>query len=368
MQQPVFYMPVPNQREEEHDSGAGICLGIFFALVIVSAGLFCVANLNFDEIQNLLKDQVSLFQDQGEIREAFNDFVDKYGKEYISSKEKERRYEIFAENYRKILRHNQYEEDYTLGVNKFTDMTSEEFKQSLGTYHKKSSKSAKKIRFVDPDPNIDWDKKGFVAPVKDQGQCGSCWAFSAIGAVESVIAIKNGTSGNVTQFSEQDLVDCSTSYGNEGCDGGLMDYAFQYIMDKGIALEKDYPYHAIDEKCKKRNRTNKIAGFTDVPANDSDQLLIALNIEPVSVAVEADEDAWQSYTGGIVTKHCGTDLDHGVLLVGSGHDSGKNLDYWRIKNSWGSDWGESGFIRLKRAKGKGPGLCGITLAASYPTL
>ena len=367
MQQPVFYMPVPNRREEESDSGAGVCIAIFFGLIIVSAGLFCVANFDFSVLQKLAKDPTSLFQDQGEIREAFNDFVDKYGKEYASKKETEKRYQIFAENYRIIQDNNENNDDYTLGVNQFTDMSREEFKEFLGSFTPRKSKNVKKLRNFDADPNIDWDAKGYVAPVKNQGQCGSCWAFSAIGAVESLHAIKAQTPNDVTQYAEQELVDCSGSYGNEGCNGGWMDYAFEYIRDKGISLESEYPYHARDQKCQKKSSSFKLAGYTDVPENDSDQLLNALNIEPVSVAVEADEAAWQSYTGGIVTKNCGTDLDHGVLLVGSGHDSTKNLDFWRIKNSWGTSWGEKGFIRLLRKPGKGPGMCGIAMVASYPT-
>ena len=367
MQQPVFYMPVQNRREHESDNGAGVCIAIFFSLVIVSAGLFCVVNVDLSSLPKLIKNQASLFQDHGEIRDAFNDFIEKYGKEYANEKESEKRYQIFAENYRIIQDNNENNEDYTLGVNQFTDLSREEFKKFLGRYSPKKIKNIKKLRNNDPDPNINWDENGYVTAVKDQGQCGSCWAFSAIAAVESLHGIKTQTPGNLTRYSEQELVDCSGSYGNEGCDGGDMDPAFEYIRDKGISLESEYPYHARDQKCQKKSSSYKLTGYVDVLENDSDQLLIALNIEPISVGVEADQAAWQSYTGGIVTRNCGTDLDHGVLLVGSGHDSGKNLDFWRLKNSWGTSWGEKGFIRLVRKAGKGPGICGIAMDPSYPT-
>ena len=146
-----------------------------------------------------------------------------------------------------------------------------------------------------------------------------------------------------------------------------MDPAFEYIRDKGISLESEYPYRGRDQKCQKKSSSFKLEGYVDVPQNDSNQLLIALNIQPISVAVEADQISWQLYMGGIVTWDCGTNLDHGVLLVGSGHDKDKNLDFWRIKNSWGYGWGEDGYIRLVRKAEKGPGICGIAMDPSYPT-
>jgi cathepsin L len=168
------------------------------------------------------------------------------------------------------------------------------------------------------------------------------------------------------KLSEQQLVDCSGSYGNLGCNGGLMDNAFKYTQKYGIESEANYGYKAVDGSCK-YNASKvvfKNSGFVDVPARNLDQLAAAVNLQPVSVAVDAE--SWQFYSSGIYSANCGTSLDHGVLLVGYGSESGK--DYWIVRNSWGTSWGENGYIRLKKTSGKGTGECGIALSASYPTL
>jgi len=214
--------------------------------------------------------------------------------------------------------------------------------------------------------SVDWTTKGAVTAVKNQGQCGSCWAFSTTGSVEGVNAV-NGK--GLISLSEQQLVDCSGSYGNMGCNGGLMDYAFQYIIATGgLCTEAAYPYTAADGTCKSScTRTTKIAAFTDV-AHDSDiALATAVAQQPVSVAIEADQSSFQFYSGGILTAACGTALDHGVLAVGYGAQ-GSTL-YWKVKNSWGASWGESGYIRLARGSqyNGGAGQCGIYSEPSYPT-
>ena len=369
MPNPVFYFPIPNRRDHSSNCGSGICVGIFLILLVTSISLYCLTNFDFSSLEELVNKHTILFQEQGEIREAFNAFVEKFGKEYASKKEYEKRYKIFSDNYKFIQNHNQHNQDFTLGINRFTDMTREEFKKFAGKSKVSSIPNLKEAEMINSiaDPIIDWDTKGYVSPVKYQDLCGSCWAFSAIGAVESLHAIKTGSVHNVMQYSEQELVDCSDNYGDMGCDGGFMTYAFHYIKDKGISKESEYPYEGRDDTCRKKSNSFQINGYVTVPANNNDQLLAALNIEPVSVTVEADEWTWQMYDGGIVTKDCGTDINHGVLLVGSGHDNTKNLDFWRIKNSWGTDWGENGYIRLKRQSGMGPGICGVAIATFYHT-
>jgi KDEL-tailed cysteine endopeptidase len=174
--------------------------------------------------------------------------------------------------------------------------------------------------------------------------------------------------GTLPSLSEQQLVDCSGPEGNQGCNGGLMDQAFQYIIDnKGITSEAAYPYTAQDGTCKKNvTPVATITGFTDVPASSEAALETAIVQQPVSVAVEADQDCFQFYSGGVMTASCGTNLDHGVLAVGYGTDSGS--DYYKVKNSWGASWGEKGYIRLGRGSKFNPsGQCGIQLMASYPT-
>jgi len=168
---------------------------------------------------------------------------------------------------------------------------------------------------------------------------------------------------NLVSLSEQQLVDCSTAQGNQGCNGGLMDYAFQWIIsNKGITSEASYPYTATGPNACQTGKTvyATITGFTDVPAGDENELQKAVNKQPVSIAIEADQEAFQLYSGGVLTAACGTNLDHGVLAVGWGTDAGTK--YWIVKNSWGATWGEAGYIRLER----GINQCGLSNAASYP--
>lgn len=195
--------------------------------------------------------------------------------------------------------------------------------------------------------DINWVDKGAVSGVKNQAQCGSCWAFSATGAMESLEWL---ASQSITLLSEQQLVDCSGSYGNHGCSGGLMDNAFKYVRDKGITSEDEYPYTARQGTCKKDSGDFKVSGFTDI--RNCNDLASALAGRPVSVAVDASN--WSAYRSGVFS-NCRTSLNHGVLLAGS------TDQYWLVKNSWGGSWGEKGYIRLARGN-----TCGICNMASYP--
>jgi KDEL-tailed cysteine endopeptidase len=227
------------------------------------------------------------------------------------------------------------------------------------------------FRYADvrPPKEIDWRTKEAVAPVKNQLLCGSCWAFSTTGSVEGINAI---VTGELVSLSEQMLIDCDTSR-DHGCHGGLMDYAYQFIIDNGgIDTEEDYPYTnpAAEGQCD-INRSGRhvvtIDGYEDIPANDEVSLLKAVAKQPVSVAIEADQRAFQLYAGGVFDEACGTALNHGVLVVGYGVAMNKTheVPYWIVKNSWGPQWGDHGYIRLRRQVGE-EGQCGIAMQASFP--
>lgn len=298
-----------------------------------------------------------------EPREDFSRFLTKYNKVYDPI-ENEHRFNVFSNNLEIINKHNiNTDHTWKMEVNSFTDISKEEFNVLYKTYTKQDRiDSIPRTNFTYsleslPD-SFDWTVLGAVTPVKNQQQCGSCWAFSTTGSTEGALFLKNG---KLLSLSEQQLVDCSKPQGNQGCSGGIMSQGFNYIEQNGICLENDYPYTAADGTCKKSCKSvTKVSSFVDVPANNEVTLQNALHINPVSVAVEADQ--WQFYSSGVLTTACGNNLDHGVLLVGWGVLN--NVSYWKVKNSWGPEWGADGYILLQR----GIGQCGIAMEPSYPVI
>jgi cathepsin L len=302
----------------------------------------------------------------------FLQFQNRFQKKYESVEELVKRFDVFVENMRSIVHHNSdRSQNYTLGMNQFTDLTPAEFKETyvsglLQNVGKSScSKFLRGSVTMLPD-TVDWRKKNAVTAVKDQGQCGSCWSFSATGAMEGAWSIKTGT---LVSLSEQQLVDCSHRYGNLGCKGGLMDNAFLYAIDNsGMCGEEFYPYTAEGGSCQKCDSIVQISGCNDVAPNNQADLKAAVALGPVSIAIEADTRIFQSYSSGVITSEtCGTNLDHGVLIVGYGSEDG--IDYWLVKNSWSASWGDEGYVKIKRTDDvNDAGICGIAMQPSFPTV
>mmetsp|Transcript_12522 Transcript_12522/g.10756 ORF Transcript_12522/g.10756 Transcript_12522/m.10756 type:complete len:337 (-) Transcript_12522:85-1095(-) len=305
-------------------------------------------------------------QDVDEVRSLFHSWKSEHQKYYQSLEEETFRLAIFTENLAKINEMNsQPDSKATFGLTQFADLTEEEFGSIYTGYNPESKKYNPEnvviLNDKDLPDSVNWTAQGAVTPVKNQGECGSCWSFSTTGSTEGLNFIKTN---KLLSFSEQQLMDCSYKYGNKGCLGGLMDDAFKYIIDKGIETEEEYPYKMrFDIKCHydASKVVFNISGYTDVASNSVSQLEAAAVQQPVSVAVQANQASWQFYTGGIITKDCGDKLDHGVLVVGYGTES--STDYWIVKNSWGEKWGEQGYLRIERS---GQNLCGILDQPSYP--
>jgi len=301
--------------------------------------------------------------------ESFKLWLQKHDKDYGCDNEYAYRLGVFRSNLQFVEEHNRLNLGYTVAMNKFADLTASEFASIYNGYRGIRTPSAhvyKSNPLFSVADSVDWRTKGVVTGVKDQGQCGSCWAFSTTGSVEGAWAIKNGAS-KLVSVSEQQLVDCSGSYGNYGCDGGLMDNAFQYIIsNKGIDTEKNYPYTAQDGNCQFQasDVASTLSSFTDVTSGSETDLTSAINTQgPISVAIDAGHSSFQLYSGGVYYESScsSSQLDHGVLAVGYGTDSGS--DYYIVKNSWGSDWGSNGYILMSRNRDNN---CGIATAASYP--
>jgi cathepsin L len=297
-------------------------------------------------------------------------------KRYSDAEEHIRR-NIWENNLQIVQNHNLQADlgvhSYWLGMNKFADLTTKEFVKMMNGYNAtlRGQRSQNRPVFT-RNPNVklpdsvDWRDKGYVTDIKDQGQCGSCWAFSTTGALEGQ---HFKATGKLVSLSEQNLVDCSQKQGNMGCNGGLMDQAFEYIKENnGIDTEDSYPYEAQDNDCrfKAADVGATDTGYTDIKSKDESALQEAVaNIGPISVAIDASHTSFQLYKSGIYNEiFCSQiRLDHGVLAVGYGSESGK--DYWIVKNSWGEGWGNKGYIQMSRNKRN---QCGIATAASYPTV
>ena len=298
--------------------------------------------------------------------QQFQKFIKKYHKKYNSINEFLARYEVFRRNVMETFQEENI--SYRTGITKFSDMTYQEFAKiylnlnydamAIANFHPHI------VKLTNAAPAAwDWRDKGYVAHVKDQGSCGSCWAFSTMANLEGQYYKNKGT---MVTFSEQMLVDCDTY--DSACNGGLMEYSFTWLQENGIMTDADYPYVGYKQSCQKdpsKYIDMKVTGYKKLGSSsstwspvDEDEIKEFLyETGPLAIALNANP--LQTYTGGILDKTSSqcpvSGINHAVTMVGYGHDDASDKDYWIVKNSWGQSWGEKGYFRIKR----GSGTCGI---------
>lgn len=344
---------------------------MMFNLILLVSSFLTV----FSADSNLRRREIiNNFLNQDDEWKQFTDFQERFNKRYNNLEEMETRFQIFQSNLRNIIIHNlDRTQNFTMGVNQFTDLTPQEFKDQyisglkteVGSYGCKSFSSGGSGL----PSSVDWRNKGVVNPVRDQGQCGSCWAFATTANAESVWAI---STGKLLDLSEEFLVDCASGpgYYNMGCNGGQPDSAFKYMINNGQCTEASYPYKAGVTKtagtCQKCTSAGvSFSSCYDVTPKDQVALAAAVSKHPVAIAIEADTRYFQSYSGGILdSTSCGTSLDHAVEIIGYGSQNG--VDYWNVRNSWGSSWGEAGYVRIKKTSSTNDiGICGVAAEPSF---
>ncbi|CAN6203794.1 unnamed protein product [Urochloa humidicola] len=338
------------------------------------------------------------------VAERFQRWKAAYNRSYATAAEERRRLRVYARNLAYIEATNAAAAglSYELGETAFTDLTNREF-AAMYTAAPPADDADEDVDDADaaiittragpvdagggggspahanlsaaaPPASVDWRASGAVTPVKNQGRCGSCWAFSTVAAVESIYQIRTG---KLVSLSEQELVDCDTL--DHGCDGGISYRALRWIADNGgITTEADYPYTGATGDCdgaKLSHNAASIAGLRRVPTRSEAALAAAVAAQPVAVSIEAGGVNFQHYRKGVYNGPCGTRLNHGVTVVGYGQEepgdgSGGDGDrYWIVKNSWGEGWGDGGYIRMRKdVDGKPEGLCGIAIRPSYPLM
>lgn len=303
---------------------------------------------------------------------SFTAWTAMYSKVY-NGDEAAMRQDIYNANVMKMQEHNAQGEAWSMGVNQFSDLSQDEFEEQFLGYAPHSSEAdihlGQHVWAGEPLPDsVDWSTAGAVTPVKDQGTCGSCWAFSTTGSLEGAFTLAGGP---LVSIAEQQLVDCAKDI-NRGCSGGSMDFGLRFAKTHDFCLESSYPYEGKDGTCRSSGCTvgipkGRVAGVKDlgiptvVPASEK-ALQSAVAQQPVSIAVDASK--LHSYSTGVIGD-CTTKLNHGVLAVGYGTLNGEQ--YWKVKNSWSPTWGMDGYFLLKRGVG-GKGTCGMLLNAVYPVI
>ena len=359
--------------------------------------LICALTISYINAIDYTPNLISSFGQTGSLGsinlDRFKDWLIKHEIQIIDNNQFDKMFSNWLDNDKYIEYINSLNKTYKLGHNKYSGMNQEEFSELMGfkqnTDAFRYNLNASQKNFLSNNTYstptfVDWRTQNVVTPVKDQGQCGSCWSFSNTGSLEGAYALKYG---KLLSFSEQELVDCSNFKNggpNMGCNGGQISQTMDWISKNGgLCTESDYPYFSGTTKsgdtCNSKSCElvvgSAIVSHTDVNPNSDDAMMSALAKQPISVGIEADQRAFQLYTSGVFTDSCGTNIDHAVLLVGYNHDDAADLDYYILKNSWGVTWGDQGYIYLGKGtdqSGKvynnGKGQCGVLTMGAYPNL
>ncbi|NXA53485.1 CATL1 protein, partial [Nothocercus julius] len=311
------------------------------------------------------------------LEDAWRGWKSLHAKEYAQDAEAARR-EVWEKNLRRIEEHNRQQEQgghaFRLGMNHYGDLTDEEFNQLLNGFVPARPQAPGPLfrasAAARTPAQVDWRAKGYVTPVKNQGHCGSCWAFSATGALEGLVFNRTG---RLVVLSEQNLVDCSRQLGNAGCGGGYVTRAFQYVRDNGgLNSERVYPYLGTDASSCRYDPRDRAANCSAVrlvaPGSEAALAQAVAAVGPVAVAVDASSFHFHFYKSGIFSSaFCSQQVNHAMLAVGygTGRQAGQSVGYWILKNSWSEEWGERGYVRLLRGADD---RCGVASQASFPVL
>jgi C1A family cysteine protease len=340
--------------------------------VILTAVLTAGAMFQFNTNTSVKTNQVSMLTAQ-----KFQLWKNSVNKVYSSPEEEKYRLSVFAETMSDIERRNNLPgQTATFAINEFSDMTDEEFITKYGSKTREevdfselnnSSMFQKKVGVDNLPEEIDWRTRGIITPVYNQGVCGAGYAFAVTDALAAVHAIDKL---DLWALSPQEIIDCSVSYGSHGCSGGRMIASYNYVNDHGVQRTSTYPYVARLDTCKRSSSTfrYKPDEYKTVPINDNEALQQAVNYVPVSVGIDAS--SLKSYSRGIISQNCGQNLNHDMLIMGYGtyttEASNTSTDFWLLKNSWGTRWGEEGYIKVKRTPGVAPAICGVSKSAIFP--
>lgn len=298
---------------------------------------------------------------------SFHEFKNVFNKTY--DHDHDHREQVYLRNLQWIQEHNKnrsFDHEPLLKVNQHADLALHEFKDLhkrsnwLPTHFSDAAPTTHLFSSTD-DSSFDWRQQGKVNSVRDQGNCGSCWAFAAVSVIESQVAIKTGT---LPSLSEQQVVDCSDEFDNAGCDGGVPDNAFEYAAKNMLCSSTEYEYKGVDQPCEIKNCSTSWRVVRSIRIQPKNETLLKFAVfrHPVSAAIEAYGPVFQFYSSGIIQNNCGTNLDHAVVIVGYGSESG--VPFWIVRNSWGPEWGEDGYVRIVRDKN----MCGIASVLSIVVL